>query len=122
MKKLFLMLGLMIVTISGCGNVKSINDIAFDVEFTQLNKDDDTALFTISGLPNDEEFKQIPQVIVDSLNAQNLKPNEQIRVTIKSVNLNGKELDFGSCVYQNGELIENNIKNASEDEFLSYLE
>lgn len=120
MKKLLMVCTLCISVLSGCGSA-TINDVSFSMQFNQLNKDDATATFTVTGLPNDEEFAQISQVIVDSLKAQELKPTERITVTVKSPDLNGRHIDFGTCVYQDGKIVENNIHNITEEEYKNYI-
>lgn len=121
MKKLLVMMVLLVGLVSGCGKTTTVNDISFNMQFNQLNIDNSTATFTVSGLPNNDEFNQIPEVIVNSLKTQKIKPNTKITVTLQSPELNGKTLSFGTCVYENGQIIDNQIKNVTEEEYNNYI-
>ena len=117
MKKIILCL--LILVLSGCQEAFNINAYAFNVEFSQLNKDENTATFLVTGLPNEEEFKQIPEVVLNSLNNQDLK--NKITVYVKTIkNLNGEQLDYGTMTYENGKIIQQNLNNLSLEQYKEY--
>lgn len=124
MKKLYLFLFLFFASFSlyGCKkNSHTVNDINFSMEFKTMDKDNDSALFIVSGLPNEEEFNQLSDVVVNSLTAQNIPADKIINVTLQSPEIDGKTISFGSCQFQNGKIIKNDIKNVTEEKYLNYL-
>lgn len=121
MKKIFITLILTICVISGCGSSKTVNDYPFAMTFTELNLDNSEAKFTITGLPNDEEWNQVPKVITDSLNAQKIKKDTSIKVSVTSESVGGQILDFGTCVYQNGKIVDNKLTNVPQETYMNFI-
>lgn len=119
MKKIILCL--LILTLSGCQEAFNVNSYAFNVEFSQLNKDESTATFLVTGLPNEEEFKQIPEIVLNSLNYQDIK--DKITVYIKTIkNQKGEQLDYGTLTYDNGKIIQQDLNNLNEETYKNYQE
>lgn len=121
MKKLSILLMLTCFVLSGCGSAKTVNDYPFSMTFSQLNLDNSEAKFIVTGLPNEEEWNQIPTVIVDSLKAQNIKANTRINVSVTSESIGGQILDFGKCVYENGAIVENNLANIEKETYMRFI-
>lgn len=121
MKKLFFTLIVLITLLTGCSN-ESLEDLAlqseFSMSFDTLNLESGFANFTVNGLPNEEEFNQIPTVINDSLTA--LEVEEKLTVNVYS-NMQSKEEDpyYGVATFSNGELDSAELSNISMEQYLN---
>ena len=118
MKKTLSIIMLIALVVSGCGTT-AVNGEDFNVEFKVMNKDEKTAQFIIIGLPNQEEFNQIPEIIKNSLSSQEL--TDEIFVTISSDEKNGKVLEYGTMIFYNGNIISNNLFNQTEEAYADFV-
>ncbi len=119
MKNKFLGLSLILFLIlASCGTPDNpIEEIDFDMDFIELNLEEKTARFSVEGYPNETEFEQIANVIVDSLDAENV--SDKIDVSVYSdQQVSDSDPFFGTAVYEDGELVENNLDQNSEENYL----
>ncbi len=125
MKNKFLVLFsliLILVTLSGCkGTSNPINSNEFNMKFDTLDKENNVANFIIFGYPNEEEEKQVLEVVVDSLKKQDLKGNIKVNLYSNFQKIEDKEKPFyGNLEYKNGDIVKNNIAIPTQEEYLKY--
>ncbi len=115
------LLGLVLIlslVLASCGTpANPIEEIDFDMEFIELNKEEKTARFSVEGYPNETEFEQIANVIVDSLNKQSITGKIDVSV-YSDQQVSDMEPFFGTAVYEDGELVENNLNQNTEENYL----
>jgi len=116
MKKIILTFMFLFI-LSGCSNIK-VENIKFDVEFSQLNNDNKTAKFSIFGVPSEVQFKQIETIILDSLNGQNLGNQNYLVGVYSNLQDNIGTPVFGYLEVEGGKIKENNLKNIKKEEYL----
>ncbi len=121
MNKLYILVVTFVLILTGCTGVTP-EELAmssqFGVTFDELNKEELTASFTVEGLPNDEEFEQIPTIITDSLTAQELEGVYTVEV-YSSIQEVEDAPYFGTLSYTDGELDNANLVNITMDEYLN---
>ncbi len=119
MKKILIILFSAIFILGGCAN-KSLEELAitypFDVTFDKIDEENKTASFTIDGVPNEEEFSQIPTIIIDSMNALELDGEYSINVYSA---IQDKEVDpyYGNTKFKDGELT-GDITNITVEQYI----
>lgn len=111
----------LVLTLSGCGNQvdPALVEEQFSAEFVSLNKEEDTAEFRITGYPDEKEFQQIEKVVLDSMNNQDLDKNVEFDVSVFSNRDTGEAPMFGMVKYKDSKIIENNLKEPTEDQYLN---
>ena len=108
----------MLFILSGCSNIK-VENIKFDVEFSQLNNDNKTAKFSISGVPSELEFKQIETIVNDSMKEQNLGNQNYLVGVYSNLQNNIGTPAFGYVEFESGKIKTNNLKNITSEEYLN---
>ncbi len=121
MKKLSVLLIAMAIFLMGC-TTPTAEELAlsssFDITFDTLNKEENVAVFTVEGLPNDDEFAQITTVISDSLQAQEITGEYQVDV-YSSMQTMDEVPYFGTMSYKDGEIKDNNLANITIEQYLN---
>lgn len=107
--------------LSGCGNQvdPALTEEQFSAEFVFLDKEKDTAEFKVTGYPDEKEFQQIEKIVLDSMNNQKLDKNVEFNVSVFSNKDTGEIPMFGMVKYKDGKIIENNLKEPTEDQYLN---
>lgn len=124
MKKIILLVLIFIPMISGCVDEQAnlANESKFNIEFTEINKDDKKATFTVSGLPNEEEFNQIPSIITDSMKNQEILVEDEYTINVRSkIEENLENNAFGSLKYKDGVISENQLKNLDTESYINLI-
>lgn len=124
-KYLFSFLLIFIVfSLSACNSAittSPIEDNEFNMIFKTINLEEKTSDFIIEGYPNEEEQKQIEEVVLNSLNKQEI--DEEIKVNLYSNYQDVKDNEqpfYGTMIYKDKKIIENNLIIPSEDDYLDY--
>jgi PBP1b-binding outer membrane lipoprotein LpoB len=122
MKKILILIAVLIPILAGCSNTTAIemaNQSQFSVTFEKIDNEIFVANFVVSGFPNEEEFAQINTIIIDSLNAQGLKPEQAYTVNVYSDLQEDRSQPpvFGTVSYQNG-AISGTITNITDEQYI----
>ncbi len=125
MKNKFLVLFsliLIVVTLSGCQSTTNpINSNEFDMKFDTLDKENNVANFIVFGYPNEEESKQVLDVVVNSLKKQDLKENIKVNLYSNFQKIEDNEEPFyGTLEYKDGAIVKKNIVTPTQEEYLKY--
>ncbi len=125
MKNKFLVLFsliLIVVTLSGCQSTTNpINSNEFDMKFDTLDKENNVANFIVFGYPNEEESKQVLDVVVNSLKKQELKESIKVNLYSNFQNIEDNEEPFyGTLEYKDGSIVKKNIVTPTQEEYLKY--
>lgn len=127
MKKLSILLITLIILLCGCSTQTDeqilANQSKFNIVFDEINHETNTATFTVSGLPNEEEFVQIQSVIVTSMNENNPEKDTKYTVYVYT-DLQAKDGNpiYGTLVYQNGKIIQGTLTNMTQEQYISLSE
>ncbi len=124
MKKILILIVLLIPTLAGCGK-ETPEDQAqqsqFSINFDSIDKEKKTAVFTVNGYPNEDEFAQVETVIIDSMKNQKVEGNYTVSVYSKVQDGEG-DPTYGTVIYNDGEITENNLENITVEEYTAILE
>ncbi len=121
--KIILSLVSIIFLLTACSGIQPsaeqlANEVTFSVTFDELDLKESTASFIVYGIPNDEEFKQIETVIVDSLNEQDINQEINVKVYSSEQEMNVDPI-FGEATYNDQQITENNLVNITTENYLS---
>lgn len=106
-----------LIVLSGCTQ-NNVNAVDFDMKFNDVNEQNHTATFSVTGYPNKKEFNQIDQVIKDSM--KNYDSSEEYTINVYSNEENIKKDSnpfYGTVTYQNGHITSDNLKEPSDQEY-----
>lgn len=121
MKKIIVVVMMLMVVVTGCSSLKENTEALtsnFNIEFSVIDNEKHTATFKVFGLPNEEEFNQIDDVIIDSLKDVAVKDMDY---TISVVGEDEKIINYGTVIYNNGELKDNKLVNITKETYDEYL-
>lgn len=118
--KTFLVLFSSLFILFGCTQSvdEEIATVDFNMNFIELDKEQKTAKFQVTGYPNEEEFAQIETVIKDSLKEENLEGTYKILVYSDKDDVTTNEPFYGTLTYEAGEIEDNNLNEKTETEYL----
>lgn len=119
--KVFPLLLLIPFFLMGCTNTQNneLEEAQFNMQFTELNKEEKIAKFQISGYPTkEEEFAQVEKVIIDSMSKQKLTEKYQVNVYSDNQEPIGSQPFFGNCEYFDGKIIANKLNLSTESDYL----
>ncbi len=120
MKKILIFIVLLIPVISGCTAKSAEVEAAksdFGMNFTELNNEKNEATFVINGLPNEEEFTQVTDVIIDSMRAQKIDGAYKVKV-FASAQDEKQDPIYGTATYKNGKISDNKLKNITVEQYV----
>ncbi len=106
-----------VFSFSSCQKVPNpIEDNKFNVEFKDINFENNTAVFEVFGYPNESERSQLENIIIDSLKNQNVKTKMKVSIYSDLQNLKGDPF-YGEVTYEKGQ-IDPEIKIPLDEEYL----
>ncbi|MFV0288785.1 MAG: hypothetical protein ACK5HR_04965 [Mycoplasmatales bacterium] len=114
--KIFSSLLIILFVLTGCTTTNPIEENQFKIEFSEMNFKENTADFIISGYPNEDEQKQVIEVINDSLKEQQV--TQETTINLYSDLQNKEQAPFyGTIKYKNQE-VDGNMEMPSEEDYL----
>lgn len=127
MKKIIILLLSVMLILAGCSSQTDeqilANQSQFSIVFNEINHEANTASFTVTGLPNEEEFAQIQETIVTSMKAN--EPEKDTKYTISVyTDLQKTDTDpvYGTIVYQNGNIVSGALVNLTQEQYITLSE
>ncbi len=120
MKKILIFVLLFIPILVGCtanSAQKAAVNSDFGMSFQKLDNEKKEAIFKINGLANEEEFKQVEKVIIDSMKSQKVGGAYTVKV-YASAQEEGEDPVYGTIKYQDGKLTDNKLKNITIDQYI----
>lgn len=124
MKKIVLFIVLLMPILAGCANSndeQEANESRFNVVFNSIDKEEKTAMFTVNGLPNEEEFTQLETIIIDSMDGQKLESTEYTISVYSQIQAQEDDPSFGTAKFKDGEITDNQLVNISEDDYITLM-
>lgn len=127
MKKIIILLLSVMLIITGCSSQTDeqivANQSQFSITFNTIDHEANTASFTVTGLPNEEEFAQIQETIVVSMKANDPEKDTKYTVSVYT-DLQKTDTDpvYGTIVYQNGKIVEGALTNLTQEEYITLSE
>lgn len=123
MKKIILLLLSMVLILFGCDSQSEgeilANQSQFNVVFNEINHETNTATFTVSGLPNEEEFAQIQEIVLASMDGNNPEKDTKYTISVYT-DLQSKEEPpiYGTLVYENQAIVEGTLTNITQEQYI----
>lgn len=127
MKKIIILLVCSILFLAGCDSQSEqqilANQSQFNVVFNEINHEKNTASFTVSGLPNEEEFAQIEKIVLSSMDASSPEKDTKYTVSVYTdLQSNEEPPIYGTLVYQNKAIVESTLKNITQEQYIELSE
>lgn len=126
MKKIIIAALFSLIVLTGCGGELTPEEkaiqIDFNMNFDTLDNEQHTANFVVKGIPNDEEFLQIEEAILNSLNAQDLDTTNTYLVKVYSnkQDIKSDSPAFGTLQYRDKSITSNNLKNITPEKYIKF--